>query len=266
MFYKVILGILIVGALFFFIRWFERKSLYFPTRKIEITPEDIGLTYEDVYFYTEDGLRLHGWFIPSNSRKVLIYCHGNGGNISHRIELISLFHSMGLNVFIFDYRGYGKSRGITTEKGTIMDALAAYKYVHESGTEPDCIIIFGKSIGANVGIDIASKVEAGILIVESGFTSVMDVARDIYGVRPPDFLIQNKYNALDKIKKVTVPKLIIHSRNDEIVPLRHGERLFNAAKEPKEFFEIRGGHNDGFLVTGEEYRIRIDDFIRRYIK
>ncbi len=266
MLYKVLLGIAIAGTLFLFIRWFERKNLYFPTRRIEITPEDVGLHYEDVFFETEDGLKLHGWFIPSNSKRVLIFCHGNGGNISHRIELISILHNIGLNVFIFDYRGYGKNPGITTEKGTILDALGAYEYIRKLGTEPECIILYGRSLGANIVIELASMVDAGILISEGGFTSVMDVAKDIYRIRPPGFLIHNKYNALDKISNVTIPTLIIHGRNDEFIPIKHGERLYKAAKEPKEFFEIKGGHNDGFIVTGEEYKVKIENFIRKYSK
>lgn len=265
-FYKFLLVSVIIGFFFILFRWFERKSLYFPIRKIEITPEDVGLSYEDIYFDTDDGLKLHGWFIPSTSKKVLIFCHGNGGNISHRIESILIFNSMGLNVFIFDYRGYGRSPGIATDKGTTLDALAAYKYILKSKTEPGYIILFGKSIGANVAISLASNLNKGILIAESGFTSVMDVARDIYKVRPPDFLIYNKYNSLIKIKDITIPKLIIHSQDDEYIPIKHGMRLFNEAKEPKEFFKIRGGHNEGFLVTGKEYKIRIEEFIDKYIE
>ena len=266
MIYKIVLGIVIVVTLFFLLRWFERKNLYFPTRRIEITPEDVGLHYEDVYFETEDGLKLHGWFIPSNSKRVLIFCHGNGGNISHRIELISILHNIGLNVFIFDYRGYGKNPGITTEKGTILDALGAYEYIRKLETEPECIILYGRSLGANIAIELASMVDAGILISEGGFTSVMDVAKDIYRVRPPGFLIYNKYNALDKISRVTIPILIIHGRDDELIPLMHGVILYEEANEPKEFFEIKGGHNDGFILTGEAYIKRIEEFINKHSK
>ena len=264
MIYKILWVIIIAGGFFLFLRWFERKNIYFPTRMIEITPKDIGLSYEDVYFETKDGLKLHGWFIPSSSKKVLLFFHGNGGNVSHRIELISILHDIGLNVFIFDYRGYGKNPGITTEKGTTLDALGAYEYIRSTGTEPECIIFYGRSLGANVAILLATMVDAGILIAEGGFTSVMDVGKDIYGVRAPGFLIHNKYNALDKISKVTIPKLIIHSRDDELIHIKHGKRLYKEALEPKEFFEIRGGHNDGFFLTGEEYKTRIEEFINKY--
>lgn len=264
MIYKILWVIIIASGFFLFLRWFERKNLYFPTRRIEITPKDIGLPYEDVYFETKDGLKLHGWFIPSSSKKVLLFFHGNGGNVSHRIELISILHDIGLNVFIFDYRGYGKNPGITTEKGTTLDALGAYEYIRSTGTEPECIIFYGRSLGANVAIPLAAMVDAGILIAEGGFTSVMDAGKDIYGVRAPGFLIHNKYNALDKISKVTIPKLIIHGRDDELIHIKHGKRLYKEALEPKEFFEIRGGHNDGFFLTGEEYKTRIEEFINKY--
>lgn len=266
MIHKIIIGILIIGSFYLFIFWFERKNLYFPLKRIEATPGDIGLKYEDVFFDAEDGKKLHGWFVPANSKKVLILLHGNGGNISHRLELISIFHDIGLNVFIFDYRGYGKSQGITTEKGTMLDGLAAYNYVRNLGTDPECIILLGRSLGANIAIELATMINTGILISEGGFTSVMDIAKDLYGIRPPGFLIHNKYNALEKVSKVTTPTLIIHGESDEIIPIMHGLILYEEANEPKEFFEIKGGHNDGFILTGEEYYTRIEEFINKYSK
>jgi hypothetical protein len=266
MIHKIIIGILIIASFYLFIFWFERKNLYFPLRRIEATPDDIGLIYEDVYFDAEDGQKLHGWYIPANSKKVLILLHGNGGNICHRLELISIFHGIGLNVFIFDYRGYGNSQGIATEKGTILDGIAAYNYVRKLGTDPECIILLGRSLGANIAIELATMLEAGILISEGGFTSVMNIAKDLYRIRPPGFLIHNKYNALGKISKVNIPTLIIHGQDDEIIPIMHGLILYEEANEPKEFFKIKGGHNDGFILTGEEYYNRIKEFINEYSK
>lgn len=266
MIHKIIIVILIIGSFYLFIFWFERKNLYFPMKRIDATPDDIGLKYEDVYFDAEDGQKLHGWFIPANSKKVLILFHGNGGNISHRLELISIFHNINLNIFIFDYRGYGKSQGITTEKGTILDGLAAFNYVRKLGTEPECIILLGRSLGGNIAIELSTMVNAGILISEGAFTSVMDIAKDLYRVRPPGFLIHNKYNALEKVSKVTIPTLIIHGQDDKIIPIMHGLILYEEANEPKDFFEIKGGHNDGFILTGEEYHRTIEEFIIKYNK
>ncbi len=258
---RILIAMAVVLFLPVLVKYFERKSIYFPTREIEITPGDFGLDYEDITFRTQDGVELNGWFIPAKPSKVcLLFCHGNGGNISHRLESIRMFHHIGLSVFIFDYRGYGRSRGVATERGTYLDALAAYQWLSKRG-EP--IFIFGRSLGGTIAIDLATRVEVTGLICESSFTSVMDMAKDIYRFRPPDWSISNRYDALLRIGEVRVPVLFIHSREDKMVPFQHGQRLFEAAREPKEFYILRGGHNEGFLMMGDEYTTTIEKFIKK---
>lgn len=263
---KVLIGILVVATLIFLLKWFERKNIYFPTREIVTTPEDVGLDYENVTLKTDDGIEIHGWLIPANSSKYLIFCHGNGGNISHRLESILTFNSISLNVLIFDYRSYGKSKGIATEEGTYRDALAAYNYLVDKKVKPENIIVFGRSLGGNIAIHLASIRDVGIVITEAAFTSTMDMAGDIYGFRVPEKVLSFKYNALRKIKEVSEPILIMHSRNDRMIPFEHGKILFESANEPKEFLELSGGHNYAFTENRELYRETIVDFINEYMK
>lgn len=259
-----IVSFLIAG--FIYLRYFERSNIYFPTRIIEAAPAHCGLEYEDIFFKTEDGVELNGWFVPAKETKAtLIFCHGNGGNISHRLEIIKLFHEMGLNVFIFDYRGYGKSKGRPSEKGTYSDALAAYRFVcSRKNLRKIPVVLYGKSLGAVIAIDLATKADVEALIIDSAFTSVLDMAKELYPFLPSK-LISMRYDALSKIASIEIPKLIIHSRDDEIVPFHHGEKLFQTAGEPKEFYLMRGGHNDAMFLSSEEYQARIEIFLSKYI-
>ena len=257
--------LLLICSLFIFayFRYFERKSIYFPTKTIEFTPRDVGLRYEDLFFVTDDEVRLNGWFVPAESaRGSLLFCHGNAGNISHRVEIIKIFNELRLNVFIFDYRGYGKSQGSPSEKGFYKDVRAAYEYLlSRKDINRDTIVIYGKSIGANVATDLASKVKAAALISESGFSSAYDMGRRLFPYLPVKWMMTIKYDAVAKIKDITIPKLIIHSRDDEIVPFNLGEKLFKAAAEPKEFYVMRGGHNEAVFMARKEYSDKIDDFL-----
>lgn len=263
-------GILLI-ILLVYIRLIERRTIFYPMKKIEFTPSDSGMKYEDIFFLTADGKKLNGWFVPSplsdavKPRATLLYCHGNGGNISHRIEIIKMFNQLNMNVFIFDYRGYGKSEGSPSEKGIYLDVLAAYDYLLKRGdTEKNKIVVYGESLGSAVAIELASRVNIAGIICFGGFTSAVAVANEIFpflGV-----LITQKFISIPKIKKVSVPKLIIHSRQDEIVPFRHGEELFASANAPKEFLAIRGGHNDAVFVSYNEFKTGIESFIKKYLR
>jgi fermentation-respiration switch protein FrsA (DUF1100 family) len=259
---KIILWLVIVGALFFlYVRYVERHNIYFPFKEIQSTPEVIGLGYEDVYFETGDGKRLHGWFIPRGEAKfTFLFAHGNAGNIGHRLEKLAVFNDMGFNVFIFDYRGYGKSEGAPSEAGLYRDAGAAYNYLIEKRDIAEGNIIFyGESLGGAVLIDLATEKKPGALITEEAFTSVSDMARIVYPF-VPTFMISSKFDSLSKIKNVAAPKLIIHSVDDEIVLFRLGEKLFSAAAPPKEMLKIRGSHNTAFFDSVKEVRGGIEDF------
>jgi len=244
----------------------QENFVYFPDRGLAGTPANAGLAYEAVTFTADDGVRLSGWYIPvPNARGTLLFSHGNAGNISHRLESIRQFRGLGLDVFIYDYRGYGESQGKPSEEGTYRDAEAAWRYLAETRrVPPERLVYFGRSLGAAVASQLATRYPPQALIVESAFTSVPDFGTEVYPWLPVRFLARLQYPTRDNLRSLRVPVLVVHSRNDEIVPFRHGEALYQAANEPKAFLEIRGGHNDGFLVSGKHYTEGIDLFLRRH--
>ncbi len=260
-----LVAVLLAGFLFFYAKWFERRNIFFPYRQITATPDNIGIEYEDVYFDASDGVTLNGWFMPATgARGTILFFHGNAGNIGHRLEMIRLFHGLGFNVFIFDYRGYGKSKGSPSEKGTYIDASAAYGYLLTRGdVDKEKIILYGKSLGGSIAVDLAVKNPPGALISESAFTSTVDMGKEIYPFLPLRHMITMKYDTISKVGEVTSPKLIIHSEEDEIVPFHHGRRIFERSTQPKEFYRMRGGHNDAVMLYEDEYEQHIDSFLRK---
>jgi uncharacterized protein len=253
-------GIYLAMGLFLYI--FQGKLIFYPTRILIYQPDAAGLDYEDVWLQTPDGERLHGWFVPrENSRGTLLFFHGNAGNISGRIESIRQFHQLGLDVFIVDYRGYGKSTGRPHEKGLYTDALAAYDYLTQERGIPACsLIIFGRSLGGSVAAYLASERPAAGLALESTFTSVPDVASGYYPVYPVGLLTRYKLPTVDYLRTFEGPVLIAHSPADELISYRFGRELYDAANGPKQFLEMRGGHNDGFFLTGKAYTEGYDRF------
>jgi len=230
--------------------------LYSPMREVTYTPGELGLDFESVVFKTSDGLRLTGWYIPAeNAEMTVLFCHGNGGNMMHRLDSINILYNLGLNCFIFDYRGYGNNEGKPSEEGTYLDARAAYEWLaKEKGISPDDIIVFGRSLGGSIAAQLAGKVKVGALIIESAFSSYADIGRKFYPYMPVRWFARFSYRTVDYVKDVHCPVMIIHSRNDEIIPFEFGLELYEAANEPKEFVEIFGSHNDGFLVSSEIYK------------
>jgi uncharacterized protein len=247
---------------------FQSRLIYFPERDLAATPRLKGLSYREVDFTAADGVKLHGWFIPAApDRGVVLFCHGNAGNISHRLESIELFHQLGLSTFIFDYRGYGRSRGRPSEAGTYRDAEAAWmRLVNEDNIPPSRIIVFGRSLGGAVAAWLAQHQTPAALILESTFTSIPDIGAEAYPFLPVRLMSRFRYNTVDYVGRVSVPLLIVHSRDDEMIPVAHGRRLFDAAREPKEFLEIRGSHNDGFLASGALYRQGLEVFLGKYLR
>jgi fermentation-respiration switch protein FrsA (DUF1100 family) len=258
----LVIAILFLG--FLFLRYFEKKNIYFPLRTIEATPEEIHLDYENISVKTRDGVQISGWYVPSKYPRVtLLFFHGNGGNISHRLDKIKILNDLDVDVLIFDYRGYGMSGGSPSENGLYLDAEAVYDYlVHEKKTSPGTIIVYGESLGGAVAVDLAGKRQTGGVILEGCFTSVPDMAKRLLPFIP-SFLISSQYDSLRKIKDITTPKLLFHSIEDDIVPFALGMKLFQAAIEPKKFVEMRGGHNDAFLVSHDIYKKSINAFIDR---
>ncbi len=255
--------IIFAGALFIF----QSRYIYFPERVLSADPATIGLPFESVSLETTDGVKLSGWFVPGESaRGVVLFCHGNAGNIAHRLDSIRIFHQLGLDVFIFDYRGYGQSKGKPTESGTYKDAEAAWRYlVEERKVNPDEIIVFGRSLGGAVAARLAQSQTPGALILESSFTSLPDIARKLYPYLPVRLLLRFKYNTAEYLSRVNCPVLIVHSRDDEIMPFSHGQRLFEMAREPKKFLEITGTHNEGFITSGKRYEDGLKAFISEYV-
>lgn len=230
--------------------------LYSPVREVAYTPGELGLDFESVVFKTSDNLRLTGWYIPAeNSKFTVLFCHGNGGNIMHRLDSINILYNLGVNCFIFDYRGYGNSEGKPSEEGTYRDVRAAYKWLtEEKGIASDDIIVFGRSLGGSIAAQLASKVKVRALITESAFTSYVDIGRKFYPYMPVRWFARFSYKTVDYVRDVHCPVIIIHSRNDETIPFEFGLELYRIANEPKEFAEIFGSHNDGFLVSSEIYK------------
>jgi len=234
----------------------EQKGLYHPYKEIPETPKDLGITFEEVNFKAADGLSLNGWFVPAKDSKVtVLYCHGNAGNMYHRLHKVKFFHEMGVNFFIFDYRGYGRSAGKPTEKGLYKDAQAAYDYlVSRSDVNRNKIVVYGKSLGGPVAADLCVNRQASALILEGSFASVALRAQQLYPFLPIKFLVTQKYDTMVKVKNLRIPKLIAHGRQDEVISFHHGEILFAAAAEPKQFLPFDGGHNDDVYVTSSAYK------------
>lgn len=260
----LLIGIILVVI---YLRYIERRTIFYPTREIEYLPNQMGLEFEEIFFKTSDNLDINGWFISRpNARYTLLFCHGNAGNISHRLEKLKFFHSLGLNIFIFDYRGYGKSEGSPSENGIYQDTLACYQYLLSRKIAPEQIIGFGESLGSTAIIDLAFQKELGGLIIEGGFSSAKDMVRAIYSPLLPYWIFASRFDNLNKIKSVKTSKLIIHSINDEIIPYKLGRRLYEFAAEPKEFLQIHGGHNLCFFESSDILKEKISNFINQLQK
>lgn len=250
--FPVVLGYLVlVGA-----AWsLQGCMIHFPTSSLVADPEDAGLAYQDLTLTTEDDERLNAWFVPAEqARGTLLFFHGNAGNISHRLDSLRIFHQLQLDVLIVDYRGYGRSSGRPTEQGLYRDGQAAWRYLtEERQVDPNDIVLFGRSLGAAVAAHLAARQPVGAVILESGFTSIADLGSDLYPFLPVRLLVRYRYPTAEDLTQVTAPVLVVHSRDDEIIPFSHGEQLYQVASEPKWFLEIEGSHNTGFLDSGETY-------------
>jgi uncharacterized protein len=231
---------------------FEERLIYFPSRELEATPSSIGIEHDEVVL--DSGV--HGWFLPAhpNAAFTVLVCHGNAGNISGRLDRALSFHRLGLDVFLFDYRGFGRSGGQPSEEGTYEDAVAARRYlVDERRIPPTRLILFGESLGAAVAVELALRETAAALVLEAPFTSIADMTRVAYPFLAP-FIpwVRTRYDNLTKIPRIALPLLILHGRRDPVVPFAQGEALFRNAREPKKFVAFESaGHADAFLVGGE---------------
>ena len=235
----------------------EKGALFFPSRDLHTLPADFNLPFEDVWFDSR-GLGLHGWFLPAEGREVVLWLHGNGGNIADRVQhAAAMRERLGVSSFLFDYRGYGKSNGKPTEKGIYRDAASAFRWlVRKKGIDPTSVILFGHSLGTAVAVDLAlgEGNEAGGLVLESPFTNAGDVARMLYHRLPVNLFMSVKLDNLGRVGNVSMPVLVIHGEEDVTIPFAMGRKVFEAAPEPKSFIPVPGaGHSDCYIVGGEMY-------------
>ena len=242
----------------------QANLIFYPTARIDKTPADIGLKYENIYLHTTDKVRLHGWFIPAqDATKTVLFFHGNAGNISHRLASIAIFHKLKVNVFIIDYRGYGQSEGKPSEQGLYTDARASWDYLLNRGIKAKAIIIFGRSLGGAVAAQLASQVNPDALILESTFSSVRDQAKASFPVLSNLVVLRFKFDTATAIKNVRCPLLILHSPDDEIISFSHSEKIYANANHPKYFARLKGDHNSGFLRNQADYEKKLSEFIRK---
>jgi pimeloyl-ACP methyl ester carboxylesterase len=253
----------------------QSNLVYMPSQELIDTPATIGLKFDDVQLTTKDSVNLDSWFVPAKDndqigKGVILFCHGNGGNIGNRVSYLPIFKDLGLATFLFDYRGYGKSEGKPSEEGTYSDVEAAWQYLtQEKQIPPQKIIIYGESLGGAIASYLAQKISqqdsknsAGGLILASTFTSISDRAAELYPFMPIRFLSRFSYNSIDRLPIIKIPILVIHSIDDEIIPFHHGDRNFQVANQPKKLVTLRGDHNGGFLDSLETYRNGLKEFIQ----
>ena len=239
----------------------EERLIYFPSRETEATPDSLGLEHEEVFLDASDGTRIHGWFLPALPRRsgsfTVLVCHGNAGNISGRLDRsLLLQRRLGVDVLLFDYRGFGQSEGSPSEEGTYLDAVAANRYlVEERGIARERLILFGESLGAAVAIELSLRENAAALVLEAPFASIAEMTRVAYPFLAPfTSFVRTRYDNLRKIPEVALPLLVFHARRDPVVPFEQGEAVFRAAREPKTFVAVENaGHADVFLAGGEAY-------------
>lgn len=243
----------------------EKGFIFFPDKKIVRTPADAGLVFEDVYVQTGDGVKINGWFVPdTDSRRTLLWFHGNAGNLSHRVDQLRLMrHELKINIFMVDFREYGRSEGVVSEEGTRQDALGSYDdLLTRPDIDPAKIIVFGQSLGAAVAVELATRRGLQGLILEAPFTSISEMARVAFPWLPIGRFLSTKYDSISKISQIHVPLLVMHGDRDEVIPFSQGRQLYEAGNEPKTFYPIAGaGHNNTYLVGGRPYFKVIQRFI-----
>jgi len=252
------------GVLVLMLRELEASFIYFPQRQYDARPEDFGLAAEALSLESSGGVRLKGWWIHGSGSKALLFFHGNAGNISHRLERVRiLVESLGLDVFLVDYRGYGESSGKPSEEGLYADGEAISRAATERGFPPDRIVLFGESLGCAVAIETALRHPCLALILETPFLSIAALAKEIYPFLPA-FLIRTRFDNEAKIARITVPKLIVAAERDDVVPPGHARRLFDLAAPPKDFYVIPGAtHNDTYLAGGRQYVEKWKEFLEK---
>ena len=263
--WKILLGVLVLAAMFFGFDSFVNSQVFYPDRENAGDPGVLGISFRDEWIQTPDGTRLHAWWLPAKGAgTVLLFCHGNAGNITHRLDNLALLNRAGVSVLIFDYRGYGKSQGKIDERGFYEDTLAALARARELARgEKARLVVFGRSLGGIAASRVAAEKGVAGVILESTFTNLGDMAKSIYPLPGLGGLLAGRLAADRFLQNAAVPLLFLHGDCDDIVPLELGRKLYETAKAPKEFMVVEGaGHNDTFQVMGEKkYAERIRAFL-----
>ena len=250
------------------LRWFEHSQIYRPTRAADYRAADFQLPAEDVSLTAEDGVRLHAWWIPAaaNARRravAVLFCHGNGGNLTSRPGYYQCIRETGVNVFAFDYRGYGRSDGSPGEAGTYLDAHAAYAWLRAKGFAAADIIVWGESLGGGIASELALREPVGGLVLQSTFTCIPDLGGEVFPWLPVRLIATIRYDTKHRLPQIRVPVLILHSRTDDLIGYHHAEKNFAAANEPKLLWELRGGHNDALGADRAQFVAGLEEFLRR---
>ncbi len=241
----------------------QSRYIYYPISDIVVTPAELGLSYEDLMLEASDGIKVSAWYIPAEDPEAtLLFFHGNGGNISHRLDFIEMFYKLGISTLIVDYRGYGKSEGFPTEQGTYLDSEAAWDYLlNKKNTDPGSIIVYGRSLGGPVAARLAGKCSPAALVLDSTFTSLGDIGARLYPYLPVRKFLKFKYDTLHYLKGVDCPVLVIHSIDDGYIPFSHAKKLFECAAGQKKLVEMKGDHNTNFMVSRQDYEKSISSLL-----
>lgn len=266
---SVAVGAFVAFGLYLYLS--QDRMVFFPTSEMEATPADIGLDFEDVFIEVGDSEQVHAWYVPAriednadnnSGAPTVLFFHGNGGNISGRLPTIELIAGLGANIMLVDYRGYGRSDGAPSEDNMFSDALAGYRrLIDTKGTPPDQIILFGRSLGGAVAIELATRVECAGLIVESSFTSAKAMGKLMFPYFPVGLLLKHKFSSIDKISKINCPLLVTHSKEDDMIPFQMGRALFEKALGPKRMVVISGLHNERDYMQDSSYRESLENIL-----
>lgn len=256
---SVLVYLLLLGGL-----WLMQDRLFFgrSTREIVETPAVREWRYEDVWREV-DGERTHGWWIPvQGARWTVLFSHGSGRNISGYLEDVALFREQGLSVLLYDYGGYGRSSGKSSEQRCYQDIRAMWAYlVHVLKIPPERIILAGASMGGGVTMELATQVTPAAVILESTFTAIPDALFDTYPFIPANWICHIQFRNIDKVGLLHCPVLIMHSEEDTVVPFVHGKRLYDNITAPKRFVPLQGAHYGGKFQCRDTYQESLARFL-----
>lgn len=242
----------------------QTSLMFFPSAQLAGTPKELGLPYEDWNLKSSGGALIHAWKIPppaGQSSGWILHCHGNGGNISHRLDVAQAFHRLGLGVVLFDYRGYGRSQGrLSNESELLADGQAVYNRLAEL-KQP--IVVYGESLGGGVAAYLAENNPCAGLVLQSTFTRMTDRASEAYPFLPVRQLSRFQLNTIDRLPKIQCPVLVMHGRLDEVIGFHHGQALYARANQPKRWEELGGGHNS---IDARQLAEALDRWLKEQVR